>query len=161
MERTLRCSKKNTIFWRPLMNWNEMFDANSSPSFEAIRDYIGEGAPIWDELLSYLEETYKVKPKIEYSKCSGQPGWNVKYKKSSKSLCTLYPMPNYFIALVVVGRKEENEVELAIKANALTSYVSELYSNTAPSAIGRWLMIDVKNKDILEDVKKLIGIRVK
>lgn len=70
-------------------------------------------------------------------------------------------MPNYFIALVVVGRKEENEVELAIKANALTSYVSELYSNIAPSAIGRWLMIDVKNKDILEDVKKLIGIRVK
>ncbi|WP_423245054.1 DUF3788 family protein [Heliorestis acidaminivorans] len=26
---------------------------------------------------------------MTYSKCSAQPGWNVKYKKSGKSLCTL------------------------------------------------------------------------
>ncbi|KAB2952754.1 DUF3788 family protein [Heliorestis acidaminivorans] len=36
-----------------------------------------------------MEEAYQAKPHITYSKCSAQPGWNVKYKKSGKSLCTL------------------------------------------------------------------------
>lgn len=143
------------------MKWNELFGADQIPSFEDIRAYIGDAKPIWDELLSYIDEIYKSKPQLDYSKCSAQPGWNVKYKKSSKSLCTLYPMPGYFIALVVVGRKEENEVELAIEAGRFSTYVKELYQNTAFSAMGRWLMIEVKHKDILNDIKGLIEIRVK
>lgn len=74
------------------MVWNEKFGATHIPSWEDIRKYIGAGKPNWDKFTAYIEETYGVKPKIEYSGCSAQPGWNVKYKKSSKSLCTLYPM---------------------------------------------------------------------
>ena len=143
------------------MKWNELFEAYRSPSFEEIRDFIGEAKPIWDELVSYFEETYKVKPQLDYSKSSAQPGWKEKYKKRGKSLCTLYPMPNYFIALVVVGVKEENEVELAIKADLFTPYVNELYSKTAFSAMGRWLMIEVKNKEVVNDIKRIIEIRVR
>ncbi|WP_010246188.1 DUF3788 domain-containing protein [Acetivibrio cellulolyticus] len=143
------------------MKLHELFDADHIPSFEDIRAYIGYAKPIWDELLSYIEQTYKAKPQLDYSKCSAQPGWNLKYKKNSKSLCTLYPMPNYFIALVVVGAKEENEVELAIEAGMFSAYVKELYQNTAFSAMGRWLMIEVKHKETLNDIKGLIEIRVK
>jgi hypothetical protein len=69
-------------------------------------------------------------------------------------------MPNYFIALVVVGAKEEHEVELAMGTGIFSEYVKELYQKTAFSAMGRWLMIEVKHKDILTDVKRLIEIRV-
>ncbi len=68
------------------MNWNEIFDADHIPSDEGIREYLGEVKSIWDELTAYSEEAYQVKPQIAYSKCSLQPGWNVEYKKSSKSL---------------------------------------------------------------------------
>ncbi len=70
-------------------------------------------------------------------------------------------MPGYFITLVVVGTKEENEVELAIEAGRFSTYVKELYQNTAFSAMGRWLMIEVKHKEILNDIKGSIEIRVK
>lgn len=70
-------------------------------------------------------------------------------------------MPNYFIVLVVVGAKEEHEVELAMEAGIFSEYVKELYQKTAFSAMGRWLMIEVKHKDILTDVKRLIEIRVR
>ena len=143
------------------MKWNELFDADRIPSYEDIRTYIGEAKPIWDELVSYIEEKYNVKPQLDYSKCSAQPGWNIKYKKSGKSLCTLYPMPDHFIALVVVGTKEETEVEIAAEAGIFTSYVKELYRKTAFSAMGRWLMIEVKQKEILNDIKVLIEIRVR
>jgi hypothetical protein len=45
-----------------------------------------------------------VKPKLSYSGCSmdggAWKGWNVKYKKSGKVLCSLYPKQGYFLALV-------------------------------------------------------------
>lgn len=143
------------------MKWHELFDTDHIPFFEDIRDYIGEAKPVWDELVLHIEETYKAKRQLDYSKCSAQPGWNVKYKKSSKSLCTLYPMLNYFIALVVVGAKEEDEVELAMEAGVFSKYVKELYQNTAFSAMGRWLMIEVRNKDVLNDIETLIRIRLR
>ncbi len=143
------------------MNWNEIFDAEHIPSAEDIREYLGEATSIWDELTAYIEEAYQVKPQIAYSKCSAQPGWNVKYKKSNKSLCTLYHMEGYFIALVVVGAKEEEEVKIGMGAGLFTTYIKELYDKTAYSALGRWLMIEVKDKAALNDIKRLLTIRVR
>jgi hypothetical protein len=142
------------------MNWNEIFDAGHIPSGDDIRGYLGEAKSSWDELTAYIEEAYQVKPQIAYSKCSAQPGWNVKYRKSSKSLCTLYPMAGYFIALVVVGSKEEEEVKSGMDSGLFTTYVKDIYDKTAYSAIGRWLMIEVKDKPVLNDIKYLLGIRI-
>ena len=96
---------------------------------------------------------------MSYSKCAAQPGWNIKYQKSGKSLCTLYPMEGYFIGLVVVGAKEEEEVEMAL--GTFTPYVQELYRKSSFSCGGRWLMIEVKNISVLQDIKSLIAIRVR
>ncbi len=143
------------------MKWNELFYSDRIPSIEDIRAYIGEAKRNWDELVFYIEDTYNAKRQLDYSKCSAQPGWNVKYKKSSKSLCTLYPMPNHFIALVVVGAKEEDEVELAMQAGAFSEYVKELYQKTKFSAMGRWLMIEVKDREVLGDIRRFVEIRVR
>ena len=62
-------------------------------------------SPLWNELCGYIEAAYGVQPSVEYSKCSGAPGWNVKYKKGGKALCTLYPGEGCFTALVAVGQK--------------------------------------------------------
>jgi hypothetical protein len=142
------------------MEWSELFNISQMPSVKDIKAYIGKSEPIWNELTSFIEDTYNVSSQISYSKCSAQPGWNIKYKKSGKSLCTLYPMEDYFIALIVVGAKEEDEVKMAMDAGMLTPYVMELYQKTAFSAGGRWLMIEVKNKEVLNDIKALMKIRV-
>lgn len=142
------------------MEWSELFNISQMPSVKDIKAYIGKSEPIWNELTSFIEDTYKVNFQMSYSKCCAQPGWNIKYKKSGKSLCTLYPMEDYFIALIVVGAKEEDEVKIAMDAGMFTTYVMELYQKTVFSAGGRWLMIEVKNKEILNDIKTLIKIRV-
>lgn len=94
-----------------------------------------------------------------YSKCSAQPGWNIKYQKSGKSLCTLYPMEGYFIALVVIGEKERPQAELLMPA--LTPYTQEIYHNAGGLNGARWLMLNVTAEDVLQDVKSLIMLRVK
>ncbi|AFL99612.1 MULTISPECIES: DUF3788 domain-containing protein [Desulfitobacterium] len=141
------------------MNWSEAFNANRQPSDDDIKAFIGQGKLLWSELFSYIDAAYQVKPKLAFSQCSAQPGWNVKYQKSGKSLCTLYPMEGFFIALVVVGAKEEETVEMAL--GTFTSYVQSLYRKTSFSCGGRWLMIEVREQPVLNDVKSLIAIRVR
>ena len=139
------------------MEWSEMYKQDKLPDLEDIGGFINSA--LWEDLNGWLKATFGASPKTAYSKCAAQPGWNVKYQKGGKSLCTLYPMPGYFIALVVIGNKEMTETELL--APALSEYTKNLFQSTRFSCGGKWLMLYVKNAEILNDVKKLIDIRAR
>lgn len=138
------------------MNWNEQYPKAVQPNLVDISGYIGN--PLWQELCGNLESRYKVEPKVEHSICSGAPGWNVKYKKSGRSLCTLYPHDGFFTALVCIGSKEQAEAELLL--TNCCSYLQELYEKTDCFNGTRWLMIDVTDAEILTGVLLLIDTRV-
>ena len=139
------------------MQWSERYDGNHKPSYDNISEFIGND--LWNELNLYLQEAYNIQPNVTYSKCSAQKGWNIKYRKGGKSLCTLYPMQGYFIALVVIGAKEMAEADLLLPL--CSQYTQNLYQQTEFSLGGKWMMVNVTKADILHDVKKLIGLRVK
>ncbi|MDL2257749.1 DUF3788 domain-containing protein [Eubacteriales bacterium OttesenSCG-928-K08] len=139
------------------MNWTDKYSADMQPTKEQIADFIAN--PLWSKINSFLGDNYGIEPKYCYSACSGQPGWNVKYQKAGKSLCTLYPMEGFFIALVVVGAKEQTEAELMMPT--FTGQVQDLMRSSGGIAGARWLMINVKDEQTLNDVKRLIQIRRK
>ena len=139
------------------MEWFNLYDADKQPGETEIAKFIA--SPLWDDLNSFLRGNYGVEPDYSYSSCSGQPGWNVKYRKAGRSLCTLYPMPGFFIALVVIGEKEQSEAELIVPT--LSEHTQELFNSSAPVMGGRWLMINVTDEKILDDAKRLIQLRRK
>jgi hypothetical protein len=139
------------------MEWYNLYGSDNQPSTENISSYINNEH--WQELNSFLQSAYHIQPKLTYSQCSMQRGWNVKYHKGGKSLCTLYPMENYFITLVVIGNKELQEAEFLMPLCG--KYTQELYQKTDFNVGGRWLMINVTDRQTLEDVKNLIQIRVR
>lgn len=138
------------------MNWNEQYPKITMPNLQEVSCFVAN--PLWDELCDHIESCYDVLPKTEHSICSGAPGWNIKYKKSGRSLCTLYPDNGFFTCLVSAGSREAMEAELLL--STCTEYVRNLYWNTKPFNGGRWLMVSVTSVEILEDVKKLIDLRV-
>lgn len=138
------------------MTWNDTFAKDTTPDFDQISHYINSA--LWDLLNQHLQASYNVPPKIEHSVCSGAPGWNVKYKKSGRSLCVLYPNKGFFTCLVCIGAKEAQEAELLL--SSCTDYTKELYWSVKPFNGARWLMLNVTSEDILEDAKKLISTRV-
>lgn len=138
------------------MNWNEQYPKNTMPHSHEVSDFVANS--LWDELCGHLESCYGVLPKTEHSSCSGAPGWNIKYKKSGQVLCTLYPANGFFTCLVSVGNRDTTEAELLL--TTCTEYVQNLYWNTKLFNGGRWLMVSVTSEEILEDVKKLIDLRV-
>ncbi len=135
-------------------SWDKI-DETQKPSMTIIRTFVK--SHLFEELCEHVEKKFQCKPVLEYSKCSLQRGWNVKYKKAGHTLCTLYPMSGYFIALVVVSIHEQDEIELELPA--FTEYVQQLYYNTKSSMGQRWLMVHVTEHAVLEDVKQCIRIR--
>ena len=105
------------------MAWHELYSLNEQPSAEQIAAYIDN--PLWEAFNDYLNQAYETEPKYSFSRCSLQSGWNIKYSKGGKSLCTLYPMAEYFIALVVVGAKEMADAEAMLPV--LTEEVSRVF----------------------------------
>jgi len=139
------------------MEWSRQYGCDRQPTLDQMGEFVKDGQ--WEALNSFLQETYHIQPKFAFSKCSMQCGWNVKYQKSGKSLCVLYPMPGLFIALVVIGEKEMTEAEMMMPV--CSGYIKKLFADTRFSLGGKWLMINVTNEQILSDVKNLILIRRK
>ncbi len=130
-------------------------NGTQKPTMEKISAYVN--SPLFDCLCKHVETEYQSKPVLEYSKCSMQFGWNVKYKKAGRTLCTLYPMEGYFIALIVIGNRELKETELMLPF--CTEYFEQLYHETKSGMGQKWLMINVTDDAVLEDVKQCIAIR--
>jgi AraC family transcriptional regulator len=134
--------------------WDKV-NGTQKPSLDMIKTFVNN--PLFEDLCRFIQEEYQSKPVMDYSRCSMQYGWNVKYKKAGRSLCTLYPMEGYFIALIVIGEREKIEVEWILPC--CTEYVQQLYSETKAGMGQKWLMINVTNEAILKDVKNFIDIR--
>ena len=138
-------------------NWTQLFPMDRKPSVEELDQYADN--PLWPELRQYLKDAYGAEPRMDYSRCGLEPGWNVKFKKGSKALATVYLRPGYVTAMVSVAPKDEDAAEGVLLT--CTEYTQTLYRNTASSKMGRWLMIDLTSPEVLEDVKALLALRVK
>ena len=137
------------------MDWNLLYSNVTPPTWEQVTEYIG--SPLWAEFNERIQSAYQIKPCMEYSRCSMQAGWNIKYKKGGKSLCTLDPMQDYFIALVVVGSHELTEAEFLMPQ--CSDYVQTVFKNTKTGNGQKWLMLDVRDRGIMDDVFRLINLR--
>ena len=139
------------------MEWDKQFIKDNKPTLDDIERFIQN--PLWERFSKFMAETFQVNPVLEYSKCSMQPGWNIKYKKKGKNLCTIYPEAGYFKALVVSS--ERNQVESDLLIQTCSHKIQELYQNGKYLNGTKWLMIDVDEELILEDIERLIELRVR
>lgn len=138
-------------------NWAQLFPMDRQPSMEELDRYADN--PLWPEFRQYLKDAYGVEPRMDYSRCGLEPGWNVKFKKGSKALTTVYLRPGYVTAMVSVAPKDEAAAEGILLT--CTEATRTLYQNTASSKMGRWLMLDLTSPELLEDIKALLAIRVR
>lgn len=134
-------------------------DKTKEPAMLDIEQYMEKEARLrWQTLIAFIEGTFGSKPVISYSVCVAKPGWNVKYKKSSKALCTLYPEKNQLIALVCLNANDMQRFELV--KPTYTPYVADLYDRCKLFNGTKWLMIAVTEDGILKDVQKLMQLKV-
>ncbi len=92
---------------------------------------------------------------------SGGKKWTYEYKfrKSGKTLCAFYFRENTLGFMIIFGKKERAKVEEI--RNELSSDVMEAYDNAQIFHDGKWVMFNIKNNSIIEDLMKLLSIKRK
>lgn len=134
----------------------DLQDKNICPTFDEVGKYVNN--PVFVQFCDEIKQTYKCTEKIQYSACSMEPGWNLKFQKGGRTLCTIYPKEGYFTVMVVVGQKEKEAVKEALLDS--TARLLEIYNQTKEGNGQRWLMIDLEDQDQLyQDVLRLVAIR--
>lgn len=120
----------------------DLQDKGYCPTIEELETYVQN--TVFSQFYSEIKELYQCQEQIEFSSCSWEAGWNVKLKKAGKTLCTIYPRESYFTVMIVVGRKEKEQVEILLPQ--CTTTLQEIYAQTKEGNGQRWLMIDLEEK---------------
>lgn len=106
------------------------------------------------KLRRFLKENYDIVPEMIFDK---KHGWDVRYRKSGKTLVTLTPEKGAVRILIVPGR-EESEKALSSQTE-LSPKIRELIENTKQLHDGRWLWIRLFQTTDAEDIEKLLPIK--
>lgn len=114
--------------------------------------------PLWGVFCQDMRQAYQVEPQFEFSKCGMEFGWNIKFRKGRRALCTVYPRENYFTVMLVVGRKERQRVEEGLPT--FCGEIQRIYRETREVNGQKWLMIDLEDGGAQYDgVNRLLEIR--
>jgi Protein of unknown function (DUF3788) len=133
-----------------------MIDGTHVPNEEEILDFIEAPGAVeaWKELRKFLRENYDIIPEMIFDK---KEGWDVRYRKSGKTLVTLTPEKGAVRILMVLGREE------SAKALSMQKYLSsKMYKsieNTKQLHDGRWLWVRMFEAIDAEDLKKLLPLK--
>lgn len=128
------------------------------PAFNEIDEYFNRPVrPLWKSINDFIQQTFTTQPKLSYSKCAAQPGWNIKYHKSGKSVCTLYPEKDSLISLIVVSLELLPVIEAM--SNHFEPDVKDTIESVKPFNGTLWLMIRIDREAVLENVKELLLLK--
>jgi hypothetical protein len=128
-------------------------DKAHQPTEDEIAAALGPAYPLWQRLLAFIAETYQMPGEFSFS--GKNYGWNMWYRKSGKSLVTLYPQQGKLIAQVVLGKAEVEQAE----ALTLGDHVSKVLRETAQLHDGRWLFIPVTTERDAQDIEQLLLVK--
>lgn len=92
---------------------------------------------------------------------NGGKKWTYEYKfrKSGKTLCAFYFKENTLGFMIIFGKDERIIVEEI--RNELSSDVIKTYDDAQTFHDGKWVMLNITDYSISEDIKKLLFIKRK
>ena len=109
-----------------MMPWHELYDEMQMPTREQLAEYIAN--PLWEQLCSWIEDTFQSAMLLQHSKCSIERGWNIKYRKGSRAICTMYVRAGYVTCMVSIGSKQLVAAEEYLET--CTPALQQLYRDT-------------------------------
>jgi hypothetical protein len=130
-------------------------DKAKQPTETELKKALNKNYDAWITLAEFTKKSY---PKAtEEWKFSGEKyGWNFRVSDKKRALIYLLPRDGFFKAAFVFGQKA---TEAILKSNISDNIKDEIKAAKV-YAEGRGIRIEVKNKNILTDLKTLITIKI-
>lgn len=133
------------------------FDNSVTPVKEDLQNIVRVNHNYIMDFCNYIESNLSAKEQIDYSKCSAAPGWNFKYKKKGKSVCTIYPSEDFFTVLITLNFDDLEKFNV-IKTDFQNATIEKI-TDIKPMNGTKWLMLDIKENSALSEAKRLIAMK--
>ena len=134
------------------MEWNRLYGKDRKPTLEEAGTFAG--GLLSEDFMGFMAENCPAAPKLEYSGCTMQPGWNIKFKKNGKNVCTLYPLDGYFICMILIGGDAMAEMEARL--GDFTPYIQGKFRDTRIFQGSRWLYLEIRDQAVERDLEELV-----
>ncbi|MBE6060028.1 MAG: DUF3788 domain-containing protein [Clostridium sulfidigenes] len=85
--------------------------------------------------------------------------FELKYRKSGKTFCALYPREKGMRVLIILGKNERENFETSRKD--FSEDINNFYDNTRQYHDGKWLYLDIINNTVIADIERLLFIKKK
>ena len=128
-------------------------DKEHQPTAKEVLDVLGAKQALWEGLTQFIADNYPIPGEWNFG--GKNYGWNVWYRKSGKTLVTLYPQQQGFMAQIVLGK---DQVEQALNLK-LGKNVGTILKETPQLHDGRWLFIKVKTAKDVQDIRQLLQVK--
>ena len=138
------------------MNQKHSSNQNCEPTEKRMLELLGSKAPLWSSLREHLASNYPQCVSV-FTIEGKNADYTIRYRKSGKTLVTLYPAEESLTVLVVLGKKEVAKVEQF--ENSLSRKMQELFKNTDQLHDGRWLWIRPSTKKDIDSIKILLKVK--
>ena len=129
-------------------------DKSHLPTSDEIQAMLGSQWQAWQELNQFVIESYACTGELKYY--GKNYGWAVRYRKNGKALLSLYPAQDGFTVQIILS---EGEIVQA-RQNGLAQGGLRAIEAANPYPEGRWLFIPIQSSQDLQDVKKMLAIKV-
>lgn len=130
-------------------------DKAKQPTETELKKALKKNVDGWTTLAEFTKKSYP--QATEEWKFSGEKyGWNFQINDKKRALIYLLPRDGFFKAAFVFGAKATD----IILKSTISENIKEEIKAAKVYAEGRGIRIEVKNKKILNDLKKLITIKI-
>lgn len=134
---------------------SSFMDKGSAPSAKDLMVALDDTFEIWSDLVKYSCKLYpKASQKWHFS--GDKFGWSFRISDQKRVLVYLLPRDAFFKVAFVFGQKATDEI---LKSN-ISENIKQEIRKAKVYAEGRGIRIDVRDKDIIGDIKELVRIKM-
>ena len=131
-------------------------DKGEIPNDEKLKEAIDNTYEIWKIIKTKVFELYPSAVK-EWNFPGVKYGWSFRIKDKKRAILYFLPREKFFKVAFLFGQKAFNEIMQSGIREAIKSELKE----ARVYAEGRGIIIDVKDKSILDDIQQLIQTKLK
>lgn len=112
---------------------------------------------LWTSLHQLIEQKYNMEQMWNH----GGKKWTYeyKYRRGEKTLCALYAKEQTIGFMVILGKDERTKFESM--REMFSNAAQKIYDETTTFHDGKWLMFELKDTSLFNDIERLLSIKRK
>ena len=112
---------------------------------------------LWTSLHQLIEQKYNMGQMWNH----GGKKWTYeyKYRRGGKTLCALYAKEQTIGFMVILGKDERTKFESM--REMFSNAAQKIYDETTTFHDGKWLMFELKDTSLFNDIERLLSIKRK